>query len=185
MELSVPVILGTGRDGRATEAVAQFVHTYASQAEEDIAFELVDVRDFPLTKTKPAWEDHEETKDWQKIAESADGFIIVTPEYNHGPPGELKLLLDAAYQEYFDKPVGLVGVSAGGFGGARVIESLKPMLIELGFVVLGSTANISNVQESFPEGGIAEEKSATITDQLDTVLAELQTYMQALQSVRD
>ena len=66
----------------------------------------------------------------------ADGLVIVAPEYNHGYPGILKHALDTNLKEYIHKPVGLCGVSAGGFGGTRVIESLLPVMRELGMVTI-------------------------------------------------
>lgn len=66
----------------------------------------------------------------------ADGIVIVTPEYNRGYPGLLKYVLDTNLKEYIHKAVGICGVSAGGFGGARVIENLLPVLRELGLVTI-------------------------------------------------
>ena len=78
----------------------------------------------------------EALKDSQFCAtvERADGLIIVAPEYNHSFPGLLKHVLDTNLKEYIHKAVGVCGVSAGPFGGARMIQSLVPVLRELGLV---------------------------------------------------
>ena len=66
----------------------------------------------------------------------ADGLILVVPEYNHSFPGLLKHVLDTNLKEYMHKAVGVCGVSAGPFGGVRMIESLLPVLRELGLVTI-------------------------------------------------
>ncbi len=66
----------------------------------------------------------------------ADGLILVVPEYNHSFPGLLKHVLDTNLDEYIHKAVGVCGVSAGPFGGARMIQNLLPVLRELGLVAI-------------------------------------------------
>src|SRR5205823_2026923 len=75
-----------------------------------------------------------------------DGLILVTPEYNHGYPGLLKHALDMYLEEYIHKAVGICGVSAGLFGGARVIEGLLPVMRELGLVTIFWDVNFGNVR---------------------------------------
>lgn len=185
MDLSVPVILGTARDGRSSEAVAEFVADYLPTT-ADIDSELIDVRDYTLGQTYEAWNEHEdipEIADWKETAEEADGFVIVTPEYNHGYPGELKIFLDSAFEEYFDKPVGLVGVSAGGFGGARVVEHIKPVLIELGMTVMGNAVYASHAGDMFG-GGIEKQDREKLEEQVDGLAEELTRYGHALKQMR-
>ena len=89
----------------------------------------------------------------------ADGIIIVSPEYNHSFPGLLKHALDTNLEEYIHKAVGICGVSAGPFGGSRVIESLLPVLRELGLVTIFTDVNFSNVGSVFADDGkLLEEK---------------------------
>src|SRR5438132_13450181 len=85
--------------------------------------------------------------------ERCDGLIIVAPEYNHGYPGLLKHALDMNLKEYIHKAVGICGVSAGPFGGARVIEGLLPVMRELGLVTIFEDVNFGNVQNIFEEQG--------------------------------
>src|SRR5262245_58802077 len=117
-KLSIPVILGTARSGRESEKVAKFVHEFAVQ--HGFLTELVDVRDYLQSFTE-----EKELTAWKEKATAADGFIIVSPEYNHGYPGELKMFLDSAYVEYNHKPLGIVGVSDGMAGGIRMAEQLR------------------------------------------------------------
>lgn len=121
-KLIIPVLLGTGRDGRASEAVAKAVAR--ELARFGFSSKLYDVRDFAATATEKT------PPSWARLMKRADGLVIVSPEYNHGYPGELKILLDSAFDEYKRKPCGIVGVSAGVFGGARMMENLIPVLLE-------------------------------------------------------
>jgi NAD(P)H-dependent FMN reductase len=187
MDLTIPVILATARENRNSEPVAEFVVDYLRQS-SDVSVELVDVRDYLFGQTYESWNEHEdvpEIADWKDTAEDADGFIIVTPEYNHGYPGELKILLDSALEEYFDKPVGLVGVSAGGFGGARVVDHIKPVLTELGMSIMGNAAYVSNVGDKLDESGtITPDAREGLEGQIDDVVKELTRYGQNLKEMR-
>jgi len=128
-----------------SEHVAKYVHE-TIQKMGDIESVLVDPRDHTHNETIPTWVDDERAKPWRDITAKADGFIVVFPEYNHGYPGELKLLWDMAYDEYNGKPVVMVGVSAGGLGGARGIENFIPVLVACGMTVLKGM-NVSRVKE--------------------------------------
>jgi NAD(P)H-dependent FMN reductase len=83
----------------------------------------------------------------------ADGFVIVAPEYNHGYPGLLKHALDTNLKEYIHKAVGICGVSAGNFGGTRVVQNLIPVMRELGLVTIFWDGNFSSVQKAFDATG--------------------------------
>src|SRR4029079_17336021 len=129
----LPVIIGTPRQGRLTEPAANFVFGESSKR-SDIKTELIDIRKVPIRMDDAG----EALKDSQFCAtvERADGLIIVAPEYNHSFPGLLKHVLDTNLKEYIHKAVGVCGVSAGPFGGARMIQSLLPVLRELGLVTI-------------------------------------------------
>jgi NAD(P)H-dependent FMN reductase len=130
--LFIPAILGTSRQGRQSEPVVKFVMEQVKQR-SDIQTELTDIRLVGMT----AQDAGENIKDRQFSAqtERADGLIIVVPEYNHGYPGLLKHVLDICLKEYIHKAVGLCGVSARPFGGARVIQNLLPVMRKLGLVI--------------------------------------------------
>jgi NAD(P)H-dependent FMN reductase len=97
----------------------------------------------------------EQIKDarFSEIAMQADALIIVAPEYNHGYPGLLKHVLDTNLKEYIHKAVGICGVSAGPFGGTRVIENMLPVMRELGLVTIFWDGNFSSVQNIFDQTG--------------------------------
>jgi NAD(P)H-dependent FMN reductase len=90
---------------------------------------------------------------FSSTTERCDGLIIVTPEYNHGYPGLLKHALDMNLKEYIHKAVGICGVSAGAFGGARVIETLLPVMRELGLVTIFEDVNFGKIGTLFDERG--------------------------------
>ena len=129
----LPVIIGTPRQGRLTELAANFVFGEVSKR-PDIETELIDIRKIPVAMDDAG----EALKDSQFSAtvKRADGLILVVPEYNHSFPGLLKHVLDTNLKEYIHKAVGVCGVSAGPFGGARMVESLIPVLRELGLVAI-------------------------------------------------
>ena len=88
----------------------------------------------------------------------ADALIIVVPEYNHGYPGLLKHALDMNLQEYIHKAVGICGVSAGPWGGTRVIEALLPVMRELGLVTIFTDVNFAHISKLFSEDGTLLDK---------------------------
>ncbi|HEY4271427.1 MAG TPA: NAD(P)H-dependent oxidoreductase [Candidatus Udaeobacter sp.] len=131
--LFLPVIIGTPRQGRLTESAANFVFGEVSKR-DDIETELIDIRKIPI-RMDDAGEALKDSK-FSATVTRADGLILVVPEYNHSFPGLLKHVLDTNLKEYIHKAVGVCGVSAGPFGGARMIQSLLPVLRELGLVTI-------------------------------------------------
>jgi len=148
--LFIPIILGTARQGRQSENVARFVFEQTKKR-ADVETELIDVRKLPMRLDDAG----EQMKDpnFSATIQRCDGLIIVTPEYNHGYPGLLKHALDMNLKEYIHKAVGICGVSAGPFGGARVIEGLLPVMRELGLVTIFEDVNFGNVEALFDEQG--------------------------------
>jgi NAD(P)H-dependent FMN reductase len=129
----LPVVIGTPRQGRLTEPAANFVFGEVLKR-SDIDTELIDIRKIPI-RMDDAGEALKDSEFSATVAR-ADGLILVVPEYNHSFPGLLKHVLDTNLKEYIHKAVGVCGVSAGPFGGARMIESLLPVLRELGLVTI-------------------------------------------------
>jgi len=148
--LFIPVILGTARKGRASENVARFV-LGEMQKREGVETELIDILDLNFPNTG-AGEALKHTGFAETVAR-ADGLALVVPGYNHGYPGLLKHVLDSNLKEYIHKAVGVCGVSAGGLGGARVIENLLPVLRELGLVTIFWDGNFSRAQKLFDNEG--------------------------------
>src|ERR1700720_152604 len=148
--LFIPVILGTSRQGRRTEYAARFV-LEQTKKRADTETELIDVCKLRM-KLDDAGEQMKDPK-FSATIQRCDGLIIVTPEYNHGYPGLLKHALDMNLEEYIHKAVGICGVSAGPFGGARVIEALLPVMRELGLVTIFNDVNFGYAGKIFSEDG--------------------------------
>ena len=167
--LFIPVILGTTRKGRASEHVAKFVFEEV-QKRDGVQTELIDIRnlEFPIDDAGEAIKD----PGFSNSIMRADGLVIVTPEYNHGYPGLLKHVLDTNLKEYIHKAVGICGVSAGDFGGTRVIENLLPVLRELGLVTIFWDGNFSGAGGLFDENGNLKDR-ATYEKRIDKFLSEL------------
>ena len=167
--LFIPVILGTVRKGRASENVAKFVSEQVKKR-EGVESELIDIRELNF----PANDAGEQIKDakFSAACERADGLVIVTPEYNRGYPGMLKHVLDSNLKEYIHKAVGICGVSAGGFGGTRVIENMLPVMRELGLVTIFWDGNFSGAQQLFDDAGNIKDR-AVHEKRMDKFLGEL------------
>src|SRR5215470_2853879 len=148
--LFIPIILGTSRRGRQSENVARFVFEQTKKR-AGIETELIDVCKLPL-KLDDAGEQMKDPK-FSATIDRCDGLIIVTPEYNHSFPGLLKHALDMNLKEYIHKAVGICGVSAGPMGGSRVIESLLPVMRELGLVAIFEDVNFGKIGMLFDERG--------------------------------
>ena len=148
--LFVPVILGTTRQGRSSEPAARLILAELGKR-PGIITELIDIAAMPL----PTNDAGEAIKDpaFASRMQRADGLVIVCPEYNHGYPGLLKHVLDSCLKEYIHKAVGIAGVSAGPFGGARAIENLLPVMRELGLVTIFWDLNFSNAAQVFDSAG--------------------------------
>ena len=166
--LNIPVILGTTRQGRLSVHVAKLVSEELSKR-SGVETDLIDISTLPLRTDDSG----EATKDsvFSSKMERADGLVIVAPEYNHGYCGLLKHVLDSCLKEYVHKAVGIVGVSAGPFGGTRVIENLLPVMRELGLVTIFWDVNFSSVQKAFDASGKLLDDS--YFRRIDKFLAEL------------
>ena len=154
MELSrplfIPVILGTARKGRMSEFAARLVCAELTKR-SGVETELIDICSLPL----PVNDAGEAIKDpgFSSKMKRADALAIVSPEYNHGYSGLLKHVLDSCLKEYIHKAAGVVGVSAGPFGGSRGVQDLLPILRELGLVTIFWDVNFGSVQTVFDSDG--------------------------------
>jgi NAD(P)H-dependent FMN reductase len=148
--LSIPVILGTARKGRMSAPAARFIYGQL-QKRDGVASGLIDI----ATLNLPVDDAGEAIKDprFSAAMEHSDAVVIVTPEYNHSFPGLLKHVLDSCLKEYIHKAAGIVGVSAGSYGGARVIENLVPVVRELGLVCIFWDVNFGPAQKAFDGNG--------------------------------
>ena len=150
--LFIPTLLGTPRKNRESGNVANWV-CGKMRERDDIETQLFDVCDFQLPHDHYGTEIAGDFPEWRDAIIRADGLVIVTPEYNHGYPGSLKSVLDLLLKEYIHKAVAFVGVSAGPWGGTRVIESCVPMVRELGLAVTFSDLNFPSVKTKFDDDG--------------------------------
>ncbi|WP_250032894.1 NADPH-dependent FMN reductase [Paractinoplanes maris] len=132
--IRIGIILGSTRPNRNGEQVARWVLDIAAQR-TDAEFELVDLRDYPMPHLDepipPSMGQYQNdhTKDWAAKVASFDGFVFVTPEYNHSTSGVLKNAIDYLYAEWNNKAAGFV--SYGSVGGARAAEHLRLVVAEL------------------------------------------------------
>jgi NAD(P)H-dependent FMN reductase len=169
-KLIIPVLLGTNRKQRNSAHVAKWL-VGEIEKRSDIETRLFDVKDFAFPQDDYGQGLKDLFPEWRDTITSADGLIVVSPEYNHGYPGSLKAVLDLLLKEYIHKAVAFVGVSAGPWGGTRVIESMVPMVRELGLAVTFSDLNFAKVQNTFDgEGRILdpafESRAAGFLDEL-------------------
>ncbi|HEY1547501.1 MAG TPA: NAD(P)H-dependent oxidoreductase, partial [Kofleriaceae bacterium] len=132
--LKLGIVLGSTRTGRFADRPATWLFELATRR-DDAAFELVDLRDYPLPffdEPKSPFREpsqHAVATRWARKVGELDGYVFVTGEYNHSIPASLKNALDYVYAEWNRKPAAFVGY--GNAGGARGIEQLRSMLVEL------------------------------------------------------
>ena len=130
----IGIVISTTREGRFGDKPARWIRDLAT-ARNDLAVELIDLRDYPLPHLDEPMPpslgqyQNEHTKQWAEKIASLDGFVMVTPEYNHSTSGVLKNAIDYLYAEWNNKAVGFV--SYGSAGGARAAEHLRLIAGEL------------------------------------------------------
>lgn len=149
-QVVVAVLTGTIREGRRSLAAAQWVAEFGRR-QPNVEIVFVDPKDlhFPGDGDNPGTQDPRYTD----ITARADAFVIVTPEYNHSMPSSLKRMLDSESVNYRHKPVALVGVSSGSWGGVRACESLLPVCHTLWLVNIKPELYFPQVQDIFDESG--------------------------------
>ena len=178
--LFLPVILGTTRQGRMSLHVSHLL-TQEVAKQNGVETELIDI----ATVSLPTGDAGEAIKEagFSGKMNRADGLVIVAPEYNHGYSGLLKHVLDSCLKEYIHKAVGIVGVSAGPFGGTRVIQNLLPVMREIGLVTIFWDVNFSSVQKVFAEDGKLLDES--YIRRIDKFLKELIWMAKTLRQGRE
>lgn len=174
MKPYIPVILGTARSGRYSEQVAILVHSILKTYPCDT--ELIDIRDFDTSHTVPPEETTDSASRWRDIATRANAFVIVSPEYNHSFPGELKILLDMAYTEYGGKYVATVGVSKGRFGGVRMVENILAVYHALQLHPILPNVNVAHVQE-WDKNITQAEYANTYREPIEKMIQSLFTHI--------
>jgi NAD(P)H-dependent FMN reductase len=151
-KLFLPVLLGTNRKQRTSVHPAKWLIGEMEKRPE-IRTKLFDAGDFVMPGDDYGQALKDQFPEWRDAIIQADGLVIVSPEYNHSYPGSLKAVLDLLLREYVHKAVAFVGVSAGPWGGTRVIEAMVPIVRELGLAVSFSDLNFPKVQNTFDSEG--------------------------------
>jgi NAD(P)H-dependent FMN reductase len=173
--LKIGIIVGSTRPNRAAPAVAKWVQDHVKQR-NDATYEIIDIKDFNLPLLDEAIPpslhmyqlDH--TKAWAAKIDQYDGFIFITPEYNHGISGALKNAIDFIYKEWTDKAAGFV--SYGSTGGVRAVEHMRGVMAEIQIADVRAHVSLSlytdfvNFSEFKPNDAIHLPQLTTLTDQL-------------------
>lgn len=185
--IKIQVIIGSTREGRFGDKVAQWIFDTLKQ-KPDVEAELIDLRDWPLPffneAVSPSMNEgkyaNELAAKWaQKIGE-ADGYIMITPEYNHGYSAVLKNAIDYVYKEWNNKPVAFVGY--GSVGGARAIEQLREVAVELQMTPIRNGVYIPGYWSYLDESG--NLKTEQFQKAADSTIDQLIWWAQALKSAR-
>ncbi|WP_131736296.1 NADPH-dependent FMN reductase [Actinomadura roseirufa] len=182
---NIAIIVGSTRPGRIGRDVADWVHGIAAKR-ADAKYEIVDLadQDLPLYDEElPAAVGQyarEHTKRWAEVVRRFDGYLVVTPEYNHAPPAALKNAFDLVYAEWGNKAVGFVGY--GAVGGARAVEHLKQVATEVSLASVAAqvTLLIPGDFPAYPAFSPLEHREA----ELERVLNQLESWSKALATVR-
>jgi len=178
----IAIIIGSTRPNRMGATVADWVHKEA--ASRDASYDLIDLREVALPFLDEGMPpsmgqyEHEHTKEWAATIAQYDGFVFVTPEYNHATSAALKNALDFLYAEWNDKACAFVGY--GSLGGARAVENLRAIASELQMahvrqqVALSLYNDWEDFQDFKPEPANVEALG-TMFDQLESWAAALAT----------
>jgi NAD(P)H-dependent FMN reductase len=191
MSTKIKVIAGSTREGRFSDKAATWIAAELAK-QEGVEVEILDLKDYdmpffnepvsPAHKTEP-YTNEAVARFTQKIAEG-DAYVIVTPEYNHSTTGVLKNALDWVYQEWNNKPVAFV--SYGSVGGARAVEQLRLIAIELQMAPIRSAVHIPG-EHYFPVlfgQADAQELFASMQKQADVMIPQLLWWTTALKNAR-
>jgi NAD(P)H-dependent FMN reductase len=188
--ITLGVVLGSTRPGGRGASVASWLleagAAHLERAQANAALALLDVAEFELPlldEPVPAsFGEYEgaHTRCWAAAVDACDGFVFVTPEYNHSTSAALKNAIDFVFAEWHDKAAGLVGY--GVTGGVRAVEHLRQVLAELRIADVRTTVNLT-LGDDFAERTAAPRPRQS--DQLATMLDEVVSWSRALRAVRD
>lgn len=190
--MKILIILGSTRQNRFSERPANWIFKEAKKR-KDIEVELIDLRDYPLpffdeaispSMAKEPYS-NENVKKLVKKVNEADGFIVVSPEYNHGYPAVLKNMFDYIYKEWNRKAIGFV--SYGTVGGARSVEQLRQVAIELQLAPIRQALHIpTQLFFDLMMGKNKEENPFEgLNSQAESFIDQLIWWTKALKNARD
>jgi NAD(P)H-dependent FMN reductase len=185
----IGIVIGSTRPQRFGDKPAEWIHGIA-RGRTDLDFELIDLRDYPLPLFNepgaPLWGPiaNEVAQRWAAKLATFDGFIFVTPEYNHGPSAVLKNALDYAYAEFVHKPVAFVGY--GGVGAARAVEQLRLVVVELQMMSVRNAVHIvaSDFLAIWRQGQSFDD-FPHLAQAATTMLDDLAWWVKALKTARE
>jgi NAD(P)H-dependent FMN reductase len=183
--LRIGVILGSTRPGRLGEQVADWVMEHVEDR-KDAQYGLIDLIDHPLPHldepVPPSMGryKHDHTRQWAEVIDGFDGFVVVTPEYNHSIPGVLKNAFDYLYAEWNDKAIGFV--SYGSAGGVRAVEHLRLIAGELQLADVRVAVSLPFASEFEDHKTFAPSEGAASA--LDAMLAQLLPWTRSMQQLR-
>lgn len=178
--LSIVVLVGSDRPDRFGGVVAEW---FLGQARRrpDMVFDVIDLLETELPAVLPAERDPV-VEGYRKRIDAADGFVVVTPEYNHGYPAGVKQAIDLAKTQWYAKPVGFV--SYGGLaGGVRAVEQLRQVFAELHVVGVRDAVSLARVRHLFDDRGDLIDPDLP-TDAASKMLERLSWWGQALKEAR-
>lgn len=186
--LHIKIIIGSTRQNRFSEKPARWIFAEAKK-KTGVEAELLDLRDYPMPffdeAVSPGMAEeayaNEVVARWRTKIKEADAYIIVTPEYNHGYPAVLKNALDYVYHEWNNKPVGFV--SWGGVAGARSVEQLRQVSIELEMAPIRNAIHIPNFWALLDEHG--NLKTDSLQKSADNFFNQLIWWAGALKTARE
>jgi NAD(P)H-dependent FMN reductase len=176
--LKIPVILGSIRRGRRSHSPALLLVERIAAAGHDS--ELVDLRELglPMFDEEEASEKHPNVEAFRLIIAESDAQVWLSPEYNHGYTSVIKNALDYLHGEIRRKPAAVCGLSGGLIGGARAVEQLKSVLIELHVVPIRESVYFSDARALFDDSGALLRPE--IANRIDQVIADLIWYTRVL-----
>ena len=183
--IKIAIIVGSTRPGRKADTVATWVHEHTA-GRTDVVYEVVDLKEFDLPlldeEVPPSLGTYSQphTKKWAAVVAGYDGFIFVTPEYNHGPSGALKNALDYLYKEWNNKSAGFV--SYGSAGGARAVEHLRLVMAELQIADVRAQVMLSLATDF--ENYTVFKPGPQHARALNTLFTQVETWARALQTLR-
>lgn len=187
----IQVVVGTTRPGRFSEKVAGWAMDRL-KPRDDLDVELVDLRDHPLPlfdrTVSPVYSGrdyaNEQVARFGRTVDRADGYLVVTAEYNHGYPAVLKNALDHVFPEFNRKPIAFAGY--GNTGGARAIEQLRLVAVELEMAPLRHAVHVlPDVMLPAMQAEHADPELFSSLDQrLELVAADLAWWARALREAR-
>ncbi len=174
--VKLAIITGSTRPGRKSDVVARWAYEIARKR-SDAEFEVVDIEDFHLPLLDEAVPpslgqySRPHTRPWADKIASFDGYVFVTPEYNHSIPGALKNAIDYLYQEWNNKAAGFVGY--GSAGGVRAVEQLRLVMGELQIADVRAQVMLSLFTdfENFTTFNPAPRHEAAVNTMLDQLIA--------------